>query len=123
MIRVSKASKITHHVKKRSATMTVERLGPTKFRVTPSEKGKVVRVVDFLFARDEGIPEARIDCYQEGTLKSCDANIHDRMCSHAFSAIKMLLGEEEEREPEMKATEVKIMNICVTAFERSLLVA
>lgn len=94
MIRTSASNKITHHVKKRSATMKVERLGPTKFRVTPAEKGKAIRIVEFLFAGDEGIPEARIDCFETGTLKSCKANICGKMCSHTFAAIEMLIREE-----------------------------
>ena len=96
MIKTEKASKVTHHVKNRSATMKCERLGPTRFRVTPAEKGKQVRIVEFFLAGFEGETEARIDCYEEDTLKSCKANICQRMCSHVNAAVSLLLEQNEE---------------------------
>lgn len=78
--------------------MKVERLGPTKFRVTPVEPGKAIRNVEFLLNGFEGETGSRIDCYEEGTLVSCPSNIHARLCSHCFAAIGELLLENESAE-------------------------
>lgn len=90
MIRVEQSSRVSAHIKRRSATMEVERLSPTKFRVKPSEKGKVVRIVEFFTDGRDAV----IDCYAEDTGRGCGANDHARFCSHSLAAIEMLLREE-----------------------------
>lgn len=91
MIRAATTDAVTPHVKKRSATMTVERLGPTEFRVTPSEDGKLPRIVRFFI---DGT-DCAIDCADEDG-NGCPANDHGRHCSHAQCAITMLLKQNEE---------------------------
>lgn len=91
MISSSNINEVSKHVATRSQTMTVERLEPTKFRVTPSEPGRPVRIVEIFLDGPEG--RGSIDCYAEGSLVSCPANIHGQHCSHSESALKLFLEE------------------------------
>ncbi len=68
--------------------MQVERLGPSEFRVTP-EKGKAIRIVKFhVDGNDYGI-----ECFDEKTKVSCEANAHNRLCCHINAAIALLLED------------------------------
>lgn len=101
MIKADKSQPVSQHVLKRSQTMSVERLGPTEFRVTPCEEGKLIRIVRFHQDADEGI---WIECFAEETKESCPANSHNLFCSHCNAAIIKLLTdhqtEGESDEPE-----------------------
>jgi len=121
MIRASLADSPSPHVLRRSQTMTVERLGPTEFRVTPAEEGKDVRIVRFYpeyeapfskydregkyrkpgeYGPDE-VPRmvgVDIDCYAEESKEGCGANSHRRYCSHVHAAIMYLLEESATEE-------------------------
>lgn len=91
MIVSGKPSRVTPHIEKRAATMTVERLGPTEFRVIPPEPGKCSRIVRFFI--DE--KDFAIDCADEDG-NGCPANDAARMCSHCQAAITDLLRQDEE---------------------------
>lgn len=110
LIRASASNNPSEHVLKRSRTMTVERLGLTEFRVTPSEPGKVVRIVrfhaDYEPARDryrqvgefgpDEVPRLTgvwIECFAEKSKRACRANSFADYCSHCEAAIVFLLTE------------------------------
>lgn len=95
MIRAEKSQSPSRHVLTRSKTMRVERLSPTEFRVTPSESGKVVRIVRF-HQDDDGSIWA--ECFAEDSKQSCEANAHARYCSHIESAILKLLTDHQPKE-------------------------
>ncbi len=101
--------------------MTVERLGPTEFRVTPCEEGKDIRIVRFYPEYDAPFDKHRregkyrkpgecgpdemprmvgvwIDCFAEKSKVGCPANNFRRYCSHAHAAIMYLLEEETSKE-------------------------
>lgn len=73
--------------------MSVERLGPTVFRVIPAEKNKKVRIVEFFLEGRDGDADAQIDCFAEGSLVSCEANSCRLMCSHVAAAVNVLLNQ------------------------------
>lgn len=93
MIRTDRTNRPSHHIRKRSEKMRVEQIAPGEFRVIP-EPGKVIRIVKFHVDQDA----FAIECYDEKTKVSCEANAHNRLCCHINAAIALLLQESEESE-------------------------
>jgi hypothetical protein len=91
MISTARTNNPSAYVKARAATMAVKQIGPTAFRVTPSEKGKRPKVVQFLM----GVGDMAIECYDARSKKDCPANSCARHCSHVEAAIGQLLKLNE----------------------------
>lgn len=90
MIRTGRTNNPSHYIRKRTEKMSVEQIGPGEFRVTP-EPGKVVRIVKFHVDGDD----YGIECFDEKTKVSCEANAHNRLCAHINAAIALLLESEQ----------------------------
>ncbi len=88
MLRTKRTNNPSHHIRKRTEKMRAEQIAPGEFRVTP-EPGKAIRIVKFhVDGNDIGI-----ECFDEKTKESCEANAHNRLCCHVNSAIALLLED------------------------------
>lgn len=69
--------------------------GVTEIRIVPKEKGKAIRIVSFRRKNNDVV----IECWDEKTLKLCDANRYGLHCSHAQKAIQLLLKKGQRKPP------------------------
>lgn len=90
MIKADLSQNPTKHVLSRAQTMSVERVGPQQFRVTPSEEGKLIRIVRF---HEDEVDGLHIECFAEDSFESCGANIHARYCAHCEAVVRFLLDQ------------------------------
>jgi hypothetical protein len=107
VLAISATNDPSPHIRQRSKRMRVKTLAFDSYLVTPPEKGKAKRLVQFDMS-EQGV--VKVECVkQDDTGEVCEANVFSKHCSHVEAAIRRLSEniKKEQVRQEAAKTELK----------------